>query len=218
MLRTLEPEIMDDDEQSHAYANADFSTSNQWFVDQLLVEYPEYLCNVVDIGCGPCDVMLRLAGARPDIRITAVDGSAAMIKLAREAVLARRYEARVVPMQGYIPGLALAEHSFDAILSKDLLHHLPNPMVLWREAQRLGRLGAAVYVMDLIRPATQQAARDIVEAVAPREHPILKEDFYNSLCAAFTMEEAEAQLRQARMLLEVAQVSERHMLIKGVLH
>ena len=111
-------------------------------------------------------------------------------------------------LQGYIPGLALAEHSFDAILSKDLLHHLPNPMVLWREAQRLGRLGAAVYVMDLIRPATQQAARDIVEAVAPREHPILKEDFYNSLCAAFTMEEAEAQLRQARMLLEVAQVSE----------
>src|SRR5271165_3826570 len=81
----------------------------------------------------------------------------------------------------------------------------------------LGRRGAAVFVMDLIRPATQQAARDIVEAVAPREHPILKEDFYNSLCAAFTMEEVETQLRQARMLLEVDQVSDRHMLIKGAL-
>ena len=161
--------------------------------------------------------MLRLAGARPDIRITAIDGSAAMIALAREAVRAAHHEARIVPMQGYIPGLALDEHSFDAILSKDLLHHLPDPMVLWTEAQRLGRRGAAVYVMDLIRPATQQAAREIVETVAPREHPILKEDFFNSLCAAFTMEEAEVQVRQAGMLLEAAQVSDRHMLIKGVL-
>jgi methylase of polypeptide subunit release factors len=76
MLRILEPEIMDSDEQSQAYANADFSSSNQWFVDHLLAEYPDFLRNVVDIGCGPCDVMLRLAGARPDIRITAIDGSA----------------------------------------------------------------------------------------------------------------------------------------------
>jgi ubiquinone/menaquinone biosynthesis C-methylase UbiE len=176
MLRTLEPELMDGDEQSHAYASADFSTSNQWFFDHLLAKYPDFLGNVPDIGCGPCDVMLRLAEARPDIRVTAVDGSAAMIKLAQEAVRAAHNETRIVPVQGYIPGLALSEHSFDAILSKDLLHHLPDAMVLWKEAHRLGRQGAAVYVMDLIRPATQQAARDIVEAVSPHEHPILKEE------------------------------------------
>jgi ubiquinone/menaquinone biosynthesis C-methylase UbiE len=208
---------MDGDEQSHAYANADFSTSNQWFVDHLLAEYPDFLGNILDIGCGPCDVMLRLAEARPDIRVTAVDGSAAMIKLAQEAVRAAHNETRIVPMQGYIPGLALSEHSFDAILSKDLLHHLPDPMVLWKEAHRLGRQGAAVYVMDLIRPATQQAARDIVEAVSPHEHPILKADFYNSLCAAFTMEEVKAQVRHAGLPLEVGRASDRHMLIKGVL-
>jgi SAM-dependent methyltransferase len=217
MLRTLEPEIMADGEQSLAYAKADFSSSNQWFVDHLLADYTAALRNVIDIGCGPCDVMLRLAAARPDIRITAIDGSAAMIELARAAVRAARHEGRIAPMQGYIPGLALDEHSLDAILSKDLLHHLPDPMVLWSEARRLARQGAAVYVMDLIRPGTQQAARDIVETVAPREHPILKEDFYNSLCAAFTIEEAEAQLRQAGLLLEVTQISDRHMLIKGML-
>ena len=112
--------------------------------------------------------MLRLADACPDIRITAVDGSAAMIELATQAVRAASHEARIVAMQGYIPGLALREHGFDAILSKDLLHHLPDPMVLWREARRLGRQGAAVYVMDLIRPATPKDARNIVETVAPR--------------------------------------------------
>jgi ubiquinone/menaquinone biosynthesis C-methylase UbiE len=218
MQRTLEPEIMDDGEQSLAYAKADFSSSNQWFVDNLLADYPATaLHKVIDIGCGPCDVMLRLARARPDIRITAIDGSSAMIELARASVRTQGQEGRIVPIQGYIPGLALDEHSFDAVLSKDLLHHLPDPMVLWNEARRLARQGAAIYVMDLIRPATQQAARDIVESVAPREPPVLKEDFYNSLCAAFTIEEAAAQVRQARLLLEVAQVSDRHMLIKGVL-
>ncbi len=217
MLRTLEPEIMEDQQQALVYAQADFSSSNQWYVDHLLADYPDHLGEVVDIGCGPGDVMLRLAAARPNIRITAIDGSAAMIKLAREAVRAASLQARITPMQGYIPGLALHEHSFDAVLSKDLLHHLPDPMVLWSEATRLGRPGAAVYVMDLIRPATPQDARNIVETIAPDEHPILKEDFYNSLCAAFTVEEAKAQVKEAGLPLEVAQASDRHMLIKGVL-
>jgi ubiquinone/menaquinone biosynthesis C-methylase UbiE len=215
MQRTLEPEIMDDSEQSLAYANADFSGSNQWFVDTVLADHPDPLHNVIDIGCGPCDVMLRLVCARPDMRVTAIDGSAAMIELASQAVRAACHEDRIVAMQGYIPGLALPERSFDAILSKDLLHHLPDPMVLWSEAQRLGRKGAAVYVMDLIRPATQQDAHNIVETVAPHEHPILKKDFYNSLCAAFTIEEAEGQVRQAGLSLDVSRISDRHMLIKG---
>jgi SAM-dependent methyltransferase len=98
---------------------------------------------------------------------------------------------------------------------KDLLHHLPNPMVLWSEARRLGRPGAVIYVMDLIRPETPDAARDIVESTAGREHPILKQDFYNSLCAAFTTEEAEDQVRQAGLSLDVSRISDRHMVIKG---
>jgi ubiquinone/menaquinone biosynthesis C-methylase UbiE len=217
MLRILEPEIMADEQQALVYAKADFSSSNQWYVDHFLADYPDHVRKVVDIGCGPGDVMLRLAAARPDIRITAIDGSAAMIELARQAVRRANLQGRITAMQGYIPGLALDQHGFDAILSKDLLHHLPAPMVLWSEARRLGRPGAAVYVMDLIRPATPQDARNIVNTVAPDEHPILKEDFYNSLCAAFTVEEAKSQVKRAGLALEVAQVSDRHMVIKGLL-
>jgi ubiquinone/menaquinone biosynthesis C-methylase UbiE len=217
MDRTLEPEIMADGEQSLAYANADFSTSNQRFVDHLIANHSKALRNVIDIGCGPCDVMLRLADARPDVRIVAVDGSAEMIELASHAVRTAHHEARITVMQGFVPGLSVPEHSFDAILSKDLLHHLPNPAVLWSEAQRLGRPGATVCVMDLIRPSTQQDARDIVDKVAPDEAPILKEDFYNSLCAAFTIEETKAQLQHAGLSLRVSHIGDRHMLIEGVL-
>jgi len=216
MLRILEPEIKNSD-QAGAYVQTDFSASNQFFVDALLKDYPDILRNVIDIGCGPCDAMLRLANAHPRVRITAIDGSAAMIQLAREAVHDAGHEGRISPLQGYIPGLPLDERSFDGILSKYLLHHLPDPMVLWSEARRLGTPGAVIYIMDLIRPATPERARQIVETVTPDDHPILKEDFFNSLCAAFTIEETKSQLREAGLPLDVVQISSLHMLIKGTL-
>ena len=217
MDRVLEPELMTDEQQALAYAKADFSTSNQWYVDHLLADYPKQLGNVLDIGCGPGDVMLRLATARPGVRITAIDGSKAMLELARKAVQNADLQQRITLLQGYIPGLPLAGRSFDAILSKDLLHHLPDPMVLWSEARRLGRSGTAIYVMDLMRPESPEAAHDIVESVARDELPILKADFYASLCAAFTLEETKAQVKRSGLPLEVTQVTDRHMVIKGML-
>jgi ubiquinone/menaquinone biosynthesis C-methylase UbiE len=217
MERILEPEIMEDADQALAYAKADFSTSNQWYVTHLLADFSNNLGNVLDIGCGPADVPVRLARAHPKVRVTAIDGSAAMLALAHKAIEAAGLQNRIATVQGYIPGLPFDEHSFDAVLSKDLLHHLPDPMVLWSEARRLGRRGAAVFVMDLFRPASPEAAKTIVETVAGDEPPILKEDFYNSLCAAFTVEEVRAQIRQAGLDLDVIQISDRHMLIRGLL-
>lgn len=216
MDRVLEPELMDDERQSLAYAKADFSTSNQFFVDGVIREFPTHLERALDIGCGPGDVVIRLARAMPHLRITAIDGSGPMMALARDAVSAAGLSNRVTLVQGYFPGVALESADFDAVLSKDLLHHLPDPLVLWKEIKRLARAGGAVYVMDLVRPETSDAARRIVDAVAAQEDPILREDFYNSLCAAFTPEEVRAQLISAGLALGVSQVSDRHMIIRGL--
>lgn len=218
MERIPEPEeLMEGAEQAAAYARADFSQSNQAYVDRLVATFPAHLGRVVDLGCGPGDVVVRLARAVPGLHVTAVDGAAEMIRLAREATAAAGLADRVTTLQGYIPGLPLPGHAFDAVLSKDLLHHLPDPAALWAEAKRLGRPGAAVFVMDLFRPPSPEAARNIVARVAGNEHPILQEDFYNSLCAAFTVDEVREQLRQAGLALQVKAVSERHLLVYGML-
>jgi ubiquinone/menaquinone biosynthesis C-methylase UbiE len=216
MDRIVEPELMDDEQQSIAYAKADFSTSNQLFVDSLIRNFPATLHSAVDIGCGPGDVMIRLARAVPGLHVTAIDGSAPMIALARDAIRAAGLEDRITLLRGQIPGVPLAEHAYDAILSKDLLHHLPDPSVLWKEVRRLGRSGAVVFVMDLIRPSSPADAHRIVDSVAASEDPVLQEDFYNSLCAAFTIDEVREQLAAAGLKLAVAKVSDRHMLISGV--
>ena len=217
MERTLEPELMDDMYQARVYAQADFSTSNQWFVDHFVTDVAQGLQQVVDLGSGPGDVLIRLARARPELHITGIDGSTAMIELAIAAIRSAELEQQITLIESYIPGTPLPDHTSDAILSKDFLHHLPNPMALWDEARRLGRPGAVLYVMDLIRPVTSAEAQAIVERVAAREDPLLKQDFYNSLCAAFTVAEVEEQLRTSGLALQVQQVSERHMLVKGTL-
>jgi ubiquinone/menaquinone biosynthesis C-methylase UbiE len=215
MERILEPELMDDEQQSVAYAQADFSTSNQFFVDSLVQDFPTHLRIVVDIGCGPADVVIRLARAAPNAAITALDGSAPMVALARAAVRAAGVADRIALLHTRVPGPPPDARSFDAVLSKDLLHHLPDPQVLWNEVKRLGRPGAAVYVMDLVRPETPEAARAMVEDGAGSEDPILQRDFYNSLLAAFSIEELHQQLRDAGLELTVAPAGPRHMLIKG---
>jgi SAM-dependent methyltransferase len=204
--RIPEQELMDDEQQSIAYAQADFSRSNQFYVDSLVRDFPH-----------PAGVVIRLAKAAPRAAITAIDGSAPMIALGRTAARAAGVDDRLTLLHTRIPGPPPASQSFDAVLSKDLLHHLPDPRVLWNEVKRLGRPGAAVYVMDLVRPDTEEAARAMVKEGAGSEHPILQQDFYNSLLAAFTPDEVRAQLAEAGLRLTVALAGDRHLLVKGTL-
>jgi ubiquinone/menaquinone biosynthesis C-methylase UbiE len=215
MERVLEPELMDHAQRAQAYARADFATSNQMFVNRLLSDFPGLAGDVVDLGCGPADVMIRLARAKPDLRITAVDGSEPMIQIARSALQVHRLEPAVKLLCARLPGLPLPDGKFDAVLSKDLLHHLPDPSVLWSEARRLGGHRAVISVMDLFRPDTLGDVKRLVQEVTGKEDAFVQEDFFNSLCAAFTPDEVEEQLKAAGLKLAVERVSERHMLVHG---
>lgn len=216
MKRVPEKEVMDDPEGAAAYARADFSGVNQAFVGAFLAAHPAARTgSVVDLGCGPADIPIRLAQAAPDCRVTAVDASEPMLVLARGALLKSGVGARVTLVHGYLPGLPLPERSFDAVLSNSLLHQLPDPAAFWGEVRRLAKPGGAVFVMDLFRPATDAEARRIVEGAAGDADPLLKEDFYNSLKAAFSLEEVAAQLADAGLPLAPRQTSERHLVVSG---
>ena len=149
-------------------------------------------------------------------KITAVDGSPAMIQLAQQAIDECGLSMTISVLQGYVPGLPLPVGHFDAVLSKDFLHHLPDPMSLWREIRRLIKPGGFICVMDLRRPDSSQAAHEIVEAVTADEAEVLRIDFYNSLLAAYTPEEIREQLKAAALNLDVTLSGDRHMLVTPV--
>lgn len=75
---------------------------------------------------------------------------------------------------------------------------------------------AIVFVMDLFRPASQDEAKRLVEQYASDEPGMLKEDFFNSLCASFRIEEVDKQLQDSNMeRLSTEIVSDRHLIVYG---
>lgn len=216
MPRVLEPELMDDPEQALAYAKANFEAENQGFVNRFVAYYPDFTeGHVLDLGCGPADIPMRFVRALPKCRVTAVDGSPPMIRLAEAAVTRAGLADRIALRCARIQTLSLAEPA-DAALSNSLLHHMPNPLQFWYCLKKLVKPGSCVLVMDLRRPASPEAAQAIVDQYAANEPTILRRDFYNSLLAAFTEDEVAAQLAElnlSRLLIDV--IDDRHWVVSG---
>jgi ubiquinone/menaquinone biosynthesis C-methylase UbiE len=218
MKRIPEPELMDELEQARAYANADFVEPNERFVEYFDSEFPDLRDGtVLDLGCGPGDIVLRLAQRHPGLTVHGLDGSRAMLAFGAARLFDMHdLQGRVQFIEGILPGAQLPLARYDAVVSNSLLHHLHDPMVLWHSVRELGAPGGAVLVMDLFRPESAGAAQEIVEAYAGEEPEVLKRDFFNSLCAAFEPGEVREQLRASGLgHLEVRTVSDRHLLVAG---
>jgi SAM-dependent methyltransferase len=218
MQRIPEPELMDEAELARAYAMADFAEPNERFVGYFETEFPELQTgSVLDLGCGPGDIVLRLATRRTGLTVHGIDGSSAMLRFASESLHeAPQLGGRVQFIEGLLPGATLPLPGYDAVVSNSLLHHLHDPGVFWSAVREAGLPGAAVLVMDLFRPQSPVAAQAIVDQYAAAEPAVLRQDFFASLCAAFEPDEIRAQLRAHGLDgLSVRTVSDRHLLVTG---
>ncbi len=216
MERLLEPEVMDGDEQVRAYAQADFSQENQWFVDQFLEMFPDFRDGLVlDLGCGPADIPIRLVRACPSLSIIGLDASQPMINLGQAAIDEAKVGDRIRLVCQKFQDLQLPE-PVDAIISNSLVHHLPNPYKFWYALKQLAKPGSPVFVMDVLRPETTEEAQALVDQYAADEPEQLRRDFYNSLRAAFTEDEVAAHLAEmnlSRLFIDVS--DDRHWIVSG---
>jgi SAM-dependent methyltransferase len=219
MQRIPEPELMDEQEQAIAYAEADFEEPNSRFVETFETLFGAPQGRMLDLGCGPADIPLRFVRRNPSLSVTAVDGSPAMIELAHRALQGyREAGSRLFPVCATLQELTLEQRCFDAVISNSLLHHLHEPQPFWASIGHYARAGAAVLIMDLSRPEGLNQAQTIINTYAADEPEVLRKDFYNSLLAAFTPQEVEAQLAQAGLEeLKVEAASDRHWIAYGLI-
>jgi len=219
MQRIAEPELMDDPAQAKAYAEADFEQPHSTFIRLFREAFPGFAHRacVLDLGCGPGDITFRFARAYPQCRIHGVDGSDAMLAHAKKAAAeSPELQGRVVFLPAALPGVELPLERYDAVISNSLLHHLADPSALWHTVKAFAAPGAAVFIMDLQRPASRAEAQRLTGVYARGEPEVLRRDFYNSLLAAFTVDEIREQLRVERLaVLDVRTVSDRHVLVSG---
>ena len=221
MHRTVEPELMNDEKQSCAYALADFDEPNTHFINLFQETFGQNLKgHVLDIGCGNADITIRFAKTYPDCMIDGIDGSASMLSFGRKALSKEplAVQNKILLIKGIVPNIELHHLHYDVIISNSVLHHLHNPDVLWQFIKSYGTEGTRIFVGDLLRPSSPEKAREIVELYAKNEPEILQRDFYNSLLAAFKISEIKEQLKLAKIdNLSVTQISDRHVLISGFL-
>ena len=216
MERIPEPELMDSPEQVKAYADEDFSEAHNQLVHAFVQHFPGLSpASILDMGCGAADVTLRFARRFPQASLLGLDAGINMLARAQEDILAAGLEKQISLLQAHLPDHGLVPHSFESIICNSLLHHLENPDVLWSSIKGSGQVGAAVAVMDLLRPESEERLTELVELYAGQADPLLKQDFAHSLAAAYSLNEVEAQLEKAGLSLSVEAISDRHLLVWG---
>ena len=216
MDRILEPELMDGPEQARIYSEADFAEENQGFVDRFLELYDDLdQAHILDLGCGPGDIPIRLVRGHPTLSVTGIDASQPMITLAEQAVREAGLTERIHFLCQRFTDVTLPNPG-DGIVSNSVAHHVPNPLQFWYAIKTLAKSGAPVLIMDLLRPETPEEASAIVEQYAANEPNQLQKDFYHSLLAAFTEDEVAAHLAElnlSRLLIDVP--DDRHWMVYG---
>ncbi|MCI0598816.1 MAG: class I SAM-dependent methyltransferase [Beijerinckiaceae bacterium] len=213
-------ELMDTPLHALAYAKADFTEPNSKFVALFSDKFPAFRGQkILDLGCGPADITIRLALRYPWAGVVGLDGADAMLDIARKTIVRHASLASRLHVRRWHIGKEanpLGAQQFDAVVSNSLLHHMRDPIDLWKAVRSCAAPGAAVLVMDLIRPKSRVEAEKLVEAYAGQEPEVLRGDFLASLLAAYRPPEIAAQLNATNMnSLRTEVVSDRHFIVFG---
>lgn len=215
--RTPEPhQLMDEFEQAKAYAESDFTEPHNLFVERFGQLFPDFRGGLVlDVGVGHADPTIRFAQKYPDARLIGIDGAEQMLSFGRQAVEAAGLTDRI-ELRHELLGENTFPPVFDVVMANSLLHHLDDPVGLWKAIRSASKPGAAIYIVDLTRPQSIEQARLLVELHSEGAPELMRRDFFNSLLAAFTPDEVSAQLDEAGIdTLRVDKVSDRHLVVHG---
>ena len=215
--RVPETELMLGEEQADAYAAADLSELQQRMVTQFTARFGALDGGrLLDLGCGAADMTIRFAAAFTNVTALGVDGSPALLRQGESAVRAAGLDRRVRLELRHLPDAELEQGRFDVVIANSLLHHLADPATLWRTVARCAKPGAPVLVMDLRRPDTEDEAERLVASHAAEARPVLRQDFLNSLHAAYRAGEIRTQLDDAGLPhFQVEEHGDLHVLVWG---
>ena len=212
LARILEPELMDTAEDAAEYHAMDFSEPDGRFAERALelvrnARSPE----ILDAGTGTAKIPVLLATRRADVRVLALDPAREMLRVAARHVAESGVDDRVTLARLDARATKLPAGRFAAVISNSTVHHVPEPLALLRELDRVLAPGGAILVRDLARPRSMDDAWAIVKRVAAGDSRTQQQLFFDSLCAALTLDEVRALVEQVGWRdATIAMVSDRH--------
>ena len=202
MERTIEPELMEKEDQVISYANADFSQGENNLINQIKYYLLKNDINlsekdlIVDLGCGPGNISEKLSIKWPNVTVIGIDGSKEMIKKAesnKKNSLNRCKLKNLSYLCADIKNLKPNEISFDKnislLVSNSLIHHIWYLDDFFNCIKRLSTDLTINFHKDLKRPCNEKTALDLKEKCAKKYNNILTNDYYASLKASYTFKE-----------------------------
>jgi SAM-dependent methyltransferase len=224
--RTLEPEVMDTEEEARAYDAMDHRDVNATFVDDFLAAFPEAAINdgdeqdwfdpdnrvsILDLGTGTAQIPIELCRRSDQARIMAADAAIAMLEVARLNVEFASVQQQIQLDYVDAKKLHYRDCMFDAVMSNSIVHHIPEPAVVLKEAARVTRAGGLLFFRDLLRPDDMQTLDQLVGMYAGDADETQRGLFRASLHAALTVDEIRRLVGDLGFAADsVRQTSDRH--------
>lgn len=196
---------MGDELEVSAYASAasqrHLDALDKTFVVQALsLGSPEGMLTgmLLDVGCGPGNIALKIAQRCPRLTVIGVDRSANMVKAARQMAAELGLADRVHFVLGSAGQIPFPDGMFDTVLSNSVLHHLTDPLQAFEEMQRVARPQGAVLLRDLLRPSLLKFPWH-VRWHGRHYSGVMKKLFEDSVRAAYTPDELADMLSHSGM-------------------
>jgi ubiquinone/menaquinone biosynthesis C-methylase UbiE len=105
----------------------------------------------VDLGCGPGQLVIAMAGQAPGLHVTGVDLSAEMLAQADDNAQRAGLAGRVSFRPGDAQQIPFPDGSLDLVVSTASLHHWSDPVAVLNEIARVLRPGGSFLILDLRR-------------------------------------------------------------------
>ena len=217
MQRVPEPELMSTMEQARAYAEADFEEAHSNFMACLRahLDVLPKSGTALDLGYGAADISIRFAQAFTGWTVHGLDGSRAMLGRGRRAVLRASLEHRITLEEMRLQEQRAPAADYTLVFSNSVLHHLKCPDIFWQSIRQHVKPGGWIFVMDLMRPKTIEHARELTDRYCC-EPDVLQRDYFNSLKAAYRLDELVIQLHESDLSqLQTASASDCHLMAWG---
>jgi ubiquinone/menaquinone biosynthesis C-methylase UbiE len=201
---------MDSPDEADSYDAIDHSLVNQLFVDDLLTSC-ELLEDVLDLGTGTAQIPIELCRRTEGFRVMAADAAVAMLELARYNIEVASVTDRIQLEHIDAKRLPYRDDTFAVVISNSIVHHIPEPITVLREAVRVTKPGGLLFFRDLLRPENDVLVQLLVAQYAVDSDDLQRRMFEASLRAALDLQEIRDLVAQLGFPADSVQAtSDRH--------
>ena len=239
LARILEPEVMDSPQEAADYDSMDHREVNERFVTDLLealaakgsgfgvqgsegqstaidpdprTPNPEPSCiDILDLGAGTALIPIELCRRHSDCRVMAADAAVSMLELARYNLEVENLTHRIELAHVDAKRLPFPDGMFDVVMSNSIVHHIPEPIHVLREAVRVTAPGGLLFFRDLLRPESKDHIEQLVGTYTAGANERQQRMFAESLHAALSHADIRTLVADLGFAPETVQAtSDRH--------